>query len=141
MEKRNGIGAGSQGAEEHQSQLPDRQGLFVQRVGGHVPVACIGTLVDACPEGEPIFRGISRAAVLAALRRLLGEIGVADAGLYGTHDLRRGHALDLQLSKAPLWKILDAGGWRSPAFLKYLDMQQLDRDLVVQAHIAESSSD
>ena len=105
------------------------------------PLHVLGPLVDACPEGEPIFRGISRAAVLSALRRLLGEIGVADAGLYGTHDLRRGHALDLQLSKAPLWKILDAGGWRSPAFLKYLDMHQLDRDLVVQAHIAESSSD
>ena len=84
---------------------------------------------------------MTRASVLAALRHLLGAVGVADAALYGTHDLRRGHALDLQLSKAPLWEILDAGGWRSPAFLKYVDLHRLVRDLVVQVHLAESSSD
>jgi len=39
---------------------------------------------------------------------------------------------------APLWKILQAGEWRSPAFLKYLDLHRLETDVVVQAHIDES---
>ena len=42
---------------------------------------------------------------------------------------------------APLWKILEAGEWRSPAFLKYLDLHSLDRDLVIQAHVVESDSE
>ena len=84
---------------------------------------------------------MNRASVLCALRFLLEKVGVEKAGCYGTHDLRRGHALDLQLAGAPLFAILEAGGWRSPAFLKYLDLHQLDRDLVVQSHVAESSSD
>ena len=42
---------------------------------------------------------------------------------------------------APLWEILAAGEWKSPAFLLYLDMHQLERDLVVQAHVDDSDSD
>ena len=41
----------------------------------------------------------------------------------------------------PLWKILEAGEWRSPAFLSYLDVHGLETELVVQAHLAESGSD
>ena len=101
----------------------------------------LGPLVDACPEGQPLFPGLTGASVLAALRTLLECVGVERAACYRTHDLRRGHALDLQLAGAPLFAILDAGGWRSPAFLKYLDLHQLDRDLVVQSHVADSSTD
>ena len=46
--------------------------------------------------------------------------------------------MDLQLSGAPLAEILAAGEWRSPAFMKYLNMHQLKEDLVVQAHLEES---
>ena len=35
-------------------------------------------------------------------------------------------------SGAPLWEILEAGQWASPAFLKYLDLNKLDEDLVIQ---------
>ena len=42
---------------------------------------------------------------------------------------------------APLYEILQAGEWRSPAFLKYLDMETLERDLVIQAHLNEESED
>ena len=31
--------------------------------------------------------------------------------------------------------ISQAGEWKSPAFLKYLDLMALDRDMVVQAHL------
>ena len=44
-------------------------------------------------------------------------------------------------SGAPLWEILAAGEWSSPAFLKYLDLHRLDTELVVQAHACESDSD
>ena len=42
---------------------------------------------------------------------------------------------------APLWEILEAGQWRSPAFLKYLDLHSLDKKMVIQAHVAESDGD
>ena len=49
--------------------------------------------------------------------------------------------LVLSCSGAPLWEILEAGEWTSPAFLKYLDLHRLDAELVVQAHVGESDSD
>jgi len=82
---------------------------------------------------------------------LAASVGLSDAAEYRTHDLRRGHALDLQLSGAfcpghgpaecrcactlsgaPLGEILAAGDWKSPAFLDYLDKYRLERDLVMQ---------
>ena len=36
------------------------------------------------------------------------------------------------LAGAPLWKILAAGEWRSPAFLEYMDIHRLENDVVVQ---------
>ena len=47
----------------------------------------------------------------------------------------------VRFAGAPLWKILEAGAWRSPAFLAYLDINRLEADLVVQAHVDESDSD
>ena len=40
---------------------------------------------------------------------------------------------------AQLWQILEAGEWRSPAFMKYLDVHRLETDLVMQAHIDDES--
>ena len=92
------------------------------------------------------------------LRVMLAAIRVDGPERYRCHDIRRGHALDLQCagvgvwscwvhvccfscSGAPLWEILEAGEWSSPAFLKYLDLHRLDAELVVQAHVGESDSD
>ena len=55
------------------------------------------------------------------------------------HDFRRGHARDLQLAGRNLKQILEAGEWRSPAFLKYLDVEGLERDAAVEAHLEEST--
>ena len=88
-----------------------------------------------------MFEGISAYDARTKLREMLSAAGVQGSESYRTHDLRRGHALDLQLSGAPLWEILQAGEWSSPAFLKYLDLHCLDRDLVVQAHAGESDSE
>ena len=42
---------------------------------------------------------------------------------------------------APLHAILSAGEWRSPAFLSYLDVERLEKEAIVQAHVDESDSD
>ena len=104
-------------------------------------VHVLGPLVCATREGRPLFGGIACGEALEALRMFLHGLKVQNADAYRTHDLRRGHALDLQLSGAPLWQILPAGEWRSPAFMQYLDMHRLDRDLVFQAHLDEESED
>jgi len=105
------------------------------------PVHVVGKLVNSCEHGVKLFDGITPAFALGALRDMLSLLQVPQADMYRTHDLRRGHALDLQLSGAPLWEILAAGEWRSPAFLKYLDQHRLEIDLVVQAHCDESDGD
>ena len=117
------------------------RGCWCRECAATCPVHVLGPLVDNITEGEPLFGQITAALALKALRTLLVALKVQDAGAYRTHDLRRGHALDLQLSGAPLWQILQAGEWRSPAFLQYLDLHRLDRDLVVQAHLDEESDD
>ena len=43
------------------------------------------------------------------------------------------------MSGKPLWTILAAGEWRSPAFLDYLDLQKLDADLVFESHLDDES--
>ena len=105
------------------------------------PIHVLGKFVQGSPHGSQLFSGITAASALTALRHMLKSLGVSGHEAYRTHDLRRGHALDLQCSGAPLWEILEAGEWTSPAFLKYLDLHRLDTELVVQAHAGDSDSD
>jgi hypothetical protein len=42
---------------------------------------------------------------------------------------------------APLYVILAAGEWASPAFLSYLDIHRLETDLVIQAHLENSDEE
>ena len=50
-------------------------------------------------------------------------------------------AKDMQLNGASLYEILAAGEWRSPAFMDYIDKNQLEVYAVLEAHVDESSSD
>ena len=68
-------------------------------------------------------------------------VQVENAQEYRLHDFRRGHAMDLLNKGARLGLILKAGEWRSPAFLLYFDLQQLETASVVEAHLDESSGD
>ena len=68
-------------------------------------------------------------------------LDIEGAKSYRTHDLRRGHAEDLEMGGASLFEILSAGEWRSPAFLTYLDLHELEKGAVVEAHLEESSSE
>ena len=68
------------------------------------------------------------------------DFKVSHATSYGTHDIRRGHAKDLQMSGASLAEILAAGQWRSPAFMKYLDQSELEQGVALEAAV-ESDDD
>ena len=37
--------------------------------------------------------------------------------------------------------ILDAGEWSSPAFLAYLEKEELEAEVVLQAHLDDSEDD
>ena len=90
------------------------------------------------PVGTQPFAGISAASALAQLRVMLALLRVDDAGIYRTHDFRRGHARDMQSNGSTLREILEAGGWRSAAFMDYLDRDCLVDDAVLEAHVVES---
>ena len=68
-------------------------------------------------------------------------LGVPDHRRYRCHDLRRGHADDLRESGCDLGKILYMGQWSGPAFLKYMNLMELESSTVLQAHVDESSSE
>ena len=57
------------------------------------------------------------------------------------YDLRRGHADDLRESGCDLGKILYMGQWSGPAFLKYVNITELEASTVLSAHVDESSSE
>lgn len=105
------------------------------------PVHVLGKYFSSLPVGAKPFASFTPATALKVLRGFLDRGDVPEARYYRTHDLRRGHARDLQTSGASLVEILLAGEWRSPAFLTYLDLAQLETDAVIEAHLAESSDD
>ena len=64
-----------------------------------------------------------------------------EAKIYRRHDIRRGHADDLRASGAPLAKILLWGEWSSPAFLDYMELEELEAGMVLEGHLDDSSSE
>ena len=123
----------------HGSRLTRK--CWCERSSTTCPVHVIGHMVNTLAHGTPLFTGWTAPTALVELRRLLGVTGVRHAELYWCHDIRRGHALDLQLAGSPLHEILAAGEWRSPAFLQYLDRHALERDMVHEAQGLEDALD
>ena len=82
--------------------LVDCQGMLVcfrvQESAYTCVVHTVGKVVSQCAVGEKLFENITAASALNKLREMLTRLGVAEACCYRTHDLRRGHAKDLQLS-------------------------------------------
>ena len=62
------------------------------------PVHVLGPLLQATSQGQRLFKGVTASNALRTLREMLEKTGVDDAQSYCTHDFRRGHALDLQVS-------------------------------------------
>jgi len=137
------------------------RGCWCGESKGTCPVHRLGPWLDKFHGGEALFPGITAARALCVLRQWLAELDFPRASEYRTHDFRRGHAKDLQLAGrrildcvlgswdssvgrvvgAPLWRILSAGEWKSPAFVLYLDLHQLEMDMVIEAHADESEAE
>ena len=91
--------------------------------------------------GEKAFPGINAGGALKQLRLMLQLLDVQDFALFRCHDLRRGHANDMQLNGASMCEILAAGEWRSPAFMDYMSLMDLEMGAMMEVHQAESSSE
>ena len=51
------------------------------------------------------------------------------------HDLRRGHAADIQQNGGTIYEILAAGEWKPGSHLAYLDKKALECGAVSEAHL------
>ena len=125
-----------------------------------MPPACVGPVVGglhrrlaAVPERHT-SRRLARAAddarrfIIPARCRVShsrfparareGFAGLRQAAVLHFRFFRRSHG-KFVFGGAQLWQILEAGEWRSPAFMKYLDVHRLETDLVMQAHIDDES--
>ena len=68
-------------------------------------------------------------------------MGVPNAQLFRSQDMRRGHAKDLQDAGKSIKEILSAGEWKSPAYLKYQDLDKYEHDIILSAHLDDSDGD
>ena len=62
------------------------------------PLHVLGPYIKECSPGAKLFGGINSSAALRMLRQISATLGVPRAEEIRTHDLRRGHAKDLQVS-------------------------------------------
>ena len=118
-----------------------RRSCWCQKSSITCPIHALGADLASCGHGDALFPGITAPKALSTLRSVLAALGIEQAADYKPQDFRGGHADDLRASGAPLRTILEAGGWRSPAFMKYLNLDQLESGMVVQAHLDEGSHD
>lgn len=128
--------------------------LLVLAMSCDLPPACDWCL-GSCPAFWYIttspFDGISSSQALRMLRSILGCLGVPDSSRYRTHDLRRGHARDLQVAiesaasgtsaaaKKAVESAQSGGEWKSERVLRssYLDDEELRDHEVNACHFHE----
>ena len=77
--------------------------------------------------------------LLGRLRRRLAMLGVESAESYTLKCFRAGKATALVLSGSTLAAVLEAGEWRSRAFLNYVDANRVDAQLALE--MAQAASD
>ena len=70
------------------------------------PVCVLGRYAQRLSIGSQFFPGLAPHQCIGTVRACLDVCGVPEAGLYGTRDLGRGHALDIVQSGHTLAEIL-----------------------------------
>ena len=101
------------------------------------PVHMFGSVVATLRPGAVIFDGLTADAARRTLRTMLGAVGVVDAGVYGTHDLRRGHVDDMLRAGSSMLEVLVAAGWHKPgSHRNYTDLVALEMRACLEAHCA-----
>ena len=119
------------------------------KAGEKVLVTCAATcpvrmserLAGSTPAGQPWFNHVSPNQARKQLRERLRQIGVTDFMAYGTHDLRRGHCMDMVLAGRELHEILAAGQWKSAALMEDMQRHELECGAVMEAHTKDSDED
>ena len=93
--------------------------------------------------GQRLFPSVTPASAIGIVRACLKAADVPEAAQFGTHDLRRGHALDLVKRGGRLGVILREGQWASGAALvkSYLPFEILEAEAVLEAAVADSGSE
>jgi len=102
------------------------------------PVHGLWPLVEPLKNGTQLFKGVSGQDAICAIRQCLKRLGVKGSSKYTTKAFRRGHARQLADEGASLCTILAAGEWGSKAFMVYQDHCSIERNAVLEAHLAES---
>ena len=88
-----------------------------------------------------VFPGFNQRSFQRALRAHLQQVNeVALAEVATSHGFRRGSAQELLKSKTPMAQILQAGGWKSPAFLEYLDKEEIDCEAILELCCEDETS-
>ena len=105
------------------------------------PVHVLWKFFEPLAVGDAPFKRIKSEKANDILRKGCAKAKVKKAECFKCHDFRRGHTKDMQVAGASLMEILEAGEWSSPRFMKYMDMNRLDRDIVISAHMTKSSDE
>jgi hypothetical protein len=105
------------------------------------PVHRLGLWLDSLPVGALPFAHLKPEVVNSELRRRASLGGFSEFKALSSKGFRRGHARDMVQFGSRIGEILAAGQWKSPAFLQYLDWQELEAAAVVEAVMAESASE
>ena len=105
------------------------------------PVHVLGKWLGELQPGARPFAHISPHDARSGLRLFLAAVGVEDAHLYWSHDLRRGHADDLREAGADAAVICAAGDWKSGAYLHYQDLNRREAAAVRRAYVVASSDE
>jgi hypothetical protein len=74
------------------------RGCWCAKSKATCPLHVLGPWLENINAGSPLFMGVTAASALRVLRTVLAEMRIPHAADYRTHDFRRGHAKDLQLS-------------------------------------------
>ncbi len=114
---------------------------WCQRSRATCPVHALGARFNSQSVGEAPWAGWCATGVRNALRSALRHTGVVNADACGTHSFRRGHAQDIVEFGGRVTDILKAGDWQMPAWMRYLDVEKMERQAVAEAHFGASSSD
>ena len=99
------------------------------------PVHAVWEYLSQFGEGVQPFAGIKYKDALTNLRLYMIALAQPKANLFGTQDLRRGHAQDLRAAGASDETLSRAGQWRGKrGFAPYMDHPENDSSMVAEAH-------
>ena len=85
-------------AEEQAGRQSACEGCPCKESKTTCPLHVLGPWLEDCTDGSPLFPSVTAAGALRVLRTMLADLSFPHAAEYRTHDFRRGHAKDLQVS-------------------------------------------